>query len=144
MVLLFFLFCSLKKGPNPKILILCLVVVNSVQPLKLKVCGSVGFNQITDSMSTGASGRVKFTQLHNQRSFDNTRNEIKHVRFSRPFATVPVVTAAFVSLDTEADANIRARAFINSVSTSGFDVRVMEWANTHNYEISVAWTACAN
>ena len=55
-----------------------------------------------------------------------------------------MVTAAFVSLDTDADANLRARAFINNVSTSGFDVRVMEWDTTHNYQISVAWMACAN
>ena len=55
------MFCSLKKGHNPKILMLCLVVVNSVQPFKKNVFGSVGFKQITDSMSTGASGRVIFT-----------------------------------------------------------------------------------
>ena len=55
-----------------------------------------------------------------------------------------MVTAAFVSLDSDADANLRARAFINNVSTSDFDVRVMEWDTTHNYQISVAWMACAD
>ena len=87
---------------------------------------------------------MDFSQLHNQRTIDNIRKEIKRVQFSRPFATVPVVTAAFVSLDTDADANLRARAFVENVGASGFDVRVMEWDTTHNYQISVAWMICPN
>ena len=106
--------------------------------------GLVGFNQITNSMSTGVSGRVDFTDLHSQRTIDNVRTAMKRVVFHTPFATVPVVTAAFVYMDVYNTANVRARAFIEQLTTSSFYVKVQEWDNTNTYKLAVAWMACSN
>ena len=108
------------------------------------VFGLVGFNQLTDSMSTGVSGRVDFTDLHSQRTIDNVRTAIKRVVFRTPFATVPVMTAAFVYMDVYNTANLRARAFIEQVTTSSFYVKVQEWNISNNYKLVVAWMACSN
>ncbi len=106
--------------------------------------GSFRFNQIADSMSAGASGRAVFNYVHHRPFLRNIRRKSLRVKFARPFAATPVVTAGFVYIDANENVNLRVRTYVSNVGPSGFNLRVEEWANSYTHTLHVAWMACSN
>ncbi|KAK7482844.1 hypothetical protein BaRGS_00025877 [Batillaria attramentaria] len=71
------------------------------------------------------------------------RKHRQHVNFSRPFASVPAVSAGMTHLDTSHDANTRVDVTVSNVGISGFDIVAEEfYYDTVVYVVNVMWMAC--
>ena len=72
------------------------------------------------------------------------RRHTLHVTFSPPFANVPEVTSGVIHIDSiNQSSATRIHVSVSSVSTTGFDVTVTEWADSHNVGVDVSWMACS-
>ena len=102
----------------------------------------------TGSFFSGKSGVLTF-KPHEQDLITHPdgfveRKHTLHVAFSPPFANVPEVTSGLTHIDSDNHSSAdRISVEISNVSTTGFDVSVQEWLDTHNFDVNVSWMACS-
>ena len=69
--------------------------------------------------------------------------QTQHVAFSPPFADVPELTSGLTYIDSANGVSAdRIDVEISGLATTGFDMMVKEWLDTHNYGVKVSWMAC--
>ncbi|XP_025098386.1 uncharacterized protein LOC112566421 [Pomacea canaliculata] len=91
------------------------------------------------------SGTVQLyphAQPPQQVSGETRRPHTVHVNFDLPFPTQPWVVVAITRLDVDNRFNVRINVGADAISTSGFDARAYEWADTNTFSVSVVWVAC--
>ncbi|KAK7445789.1 hypothetical protein BaRGS_00040304 [Batillaria attramentaria] len=100
-------------------------------------------DQLTQQVSAlladeaGLSGEESFTP------HDETGHyETHHVTFSPPFSAAPIVTLGLTYLDAYEGHNLRVKTYMQHLASTGFDLRVQEWADSYNYRVNVMWMAC--
>lgn len=69
------------------------------------------------------------------------RERRKHVRFSEPFRTEPVVQVSLSLWDMDQRANIRADITAEKVTRTGFDLVFRTWADTRVARVRMSWMA---
>ena len=88
----------------------------------------------------GESGRQGLDPHHGT---TQDRQHTVHISFSQEFASKPWVAVSLAELDDGSGGNVRVNSGVSAVSTSGFDVSVNEWADTHLASVGVTWIACS-
>ncbi|MCW2237393.1 H-type lectin domain-containing protein [Azospirillum canadense] len=69
------------------------------------------------------------------------REAIYAIRFPKPYAAVPVVTAALTTVDVANATNWRLKTDVYDVTKDGFTLRFGTWCDTSVYSAKVQWTA---
>ena len=64
-----------------------------------------------------------------------------HVTFPTPYSKPPQVSVAISHLDSDGRTNTRLRADVLAVDPNGFDVRILTWADSQVYGVTVSWVA---
>lgn len=65
----------------------------------------------------------------------------KHVEFSQPYRTPPVVQLSISLWDVKTTTAFRAEVVARDVTEQGFDIVFRTWADTRVARIRAAWTA---
>ncbi len=69
------------------------------------------------------------------------REAIYAIRFPKPYAAVPVVTAGLTAVDVANATNWRLKTDVYDVTKDGFSLRFGTWCDTSLYSAKVQWTA---
>ena len=94
-------------------------------------------------LSAGQSGYVasKYCTIPAENCFGSGQN--KWVNFSPAFQAKPSVVIGLTLVDTHKDQNVRVRAEVTQVTTTGFNIKFKPWHDSITYQIGVNWMACS-
>lgn len=65
----------------------------------------------------------------------------RNITFSSPFAGTPLVQASLSYLDCDCGHNLRVKLLVDTITTTGFRLRVTDWADTVLWGVGVNWIA---
>ncbi|XP_028392556.1 uncharacterized protein LOC114517108 [Dendronephthya gigantea] len=68
--------------------------------------------------------------------------QVVDVRFGTAFKAPPKVTVGLTRIDTHKDQNVRVHVQVESITTSGFNIRFKPWDYSITYQLGINWMAC--
>lgn len=95
-------------------------------------------------MTTRVGSLIVFSQYPSGTMWTGSgpRSVTKAVPFpTGSFGSAPQVMAAISSLDSSNQANLRVTVSVQSVTATGFTVKVDTWADTKLAQVGVSWVA---
>jgi hypothetical protein len=91
----------------------------------------------TGTIDCGNSGNwLQVSDLPNR---VNVRQQSVDVDFSSQYRWAPKVYVSFSELDIERDTNVRVTTNVDSVSTTGFRVSCVTWADSIVFSVKLHW-----
>jgi hypothetical protein len=90
----------------------------------------------------GKSGYVKSRYCIHPAKFCFGSGQVVHVPFNPPFQRAPKVMIGLTLVDTHKDQNVRVRASVENVTSTGFKIRFSPWDVSITYQLGVNWMAC--
>ena len=90
----------------------------------------------------GKSGYVKSRYCTHPAKFCFGSGQVVHVPFNPPFQRAPKVMIGLTLVDTHKDQNVRVRASVENVTSTGFKIRFSPWDVSITYQLGVNWMAC--
>ncbi|CAB4006126.1 Thioredoxin domain-containing 3 [Paramuricea clavata] len=91
---------------------------------------------------TCKSGYVKSRYCIHPAKFCFGSGQVVHVPFNPPFQRAPKVMIGLTLVDTHKDQNVRVRASVENVTSTGFKIRFSPWDVSITYQLGVNWMAC--
>lgn len=79
--------------------------------------------------------------LAEENASEESRTFVGNVLFDAPFSNVPIVHVGLSGFDIDQRDSARISVQAESITSTGFDIRIKTWQNTRVYKVEVSWIA---